>query len=137
MINKLKEHFFQGNSLLIESCRKNGFVTLDWVSSEIDPVTGNRQKTDEAKLKDENYTLILTISHPDLEKKSNDNKFRILITFSYFTLLGPISSYSEHLEYSFEKAIEFATWQATLISRMFKSLDQNQFSTEIVNLKNQ
>lgn len=133
-MSEISDFYFQGSHKFVEACRESGFVSLDWQYHDIDRISGVEQKSEESELKGGNFSLGILIGYPKNVSQTAVNKFRVVLSFTYFTLLGPIASSTEFVAYSLDEAREFATWKATLLTRMAACLDENDFSRKIADM---
>lgn len=123
---------YQNNTKFVDACRKKGFVNLIWMKNVLDPITGNN--TERAELKGKRFEINVILVHPKVSKPENqknfdDTKFtRVEIFFHYMTELGNISYTHVHEDNPFERAKEYAEWQATLVYEMLINLEQNRFT---------
>lgn len=109
----------------LEAAKKKGFVDLLW-KGVIHPVTG--MSTEMAKLTGESFDIDVVLTHPYVvnpedQKEVDETKFtQVDIFFSYLTEIGPLSYMHVHKTRPFEKAREYAQWQATLIHHLLSKV---------------
>jgi hypothetical protein len=123
------EHF-RGNTKFVDSCRDVGFIELDWQYKTTNNISG--QIEDVAVIRGNQFAIYVSITHKLLSKHISyqdeaNSSFKVSISFELATYLGGIQYFSPYSDTNYDRAKEYAEWQATLIFRMLSHLEKTNF----------